>query len=147
MGRKRQTIAVDFDGVIHSYTTPWTKAHEIHDPPVDGAIEWMWDTLNGLRQPSPSGGLADPSGGWDVVIVSTRARTWRGRLAMRSWLRSHAGNLWHEVMGARGIESVRVTATKVQALVYIDDRAVRFEGRFVPAAEWASQRPWNRRSP
>ncbi len=36
-GRK-QTIAVDFDGVIHRYSRGWQDG-SIYDPPVDGAVE------------------------------------------------------------------------------------------------------------
>ena len=38
---KKFTVAVDFDGVIHSYTTLWFTASVIPDPPVPGAIEWL----------------------------------------------------------------------------------------------------------
>jgi hypothetical protein len=38
---ERYTVAVDFDGVIHSYASPWVNAETIPDPPVDGAIAWL----------------------------------------------------------------------------------------------------------
>ena len=71
----RYTVAVDFDGVIHSYLTPWKNAHTIPDPPVDGAIVWLWEILQSF----------------DVVIFSTRCKSWRGRRAMRQWLKRYAG--------------------------------------------------------
>ena len=37
-------LAIDFDGVLHSYSSGWKGSRNIPDPPVDGAIEW----LNGL---------------------------------------------------------------------------------------------------
>ena len=36
-----RTVLVDFDGVIHSYTSPFTTPDEIKDPPVPGAFEWL----------------------------------------------------------------------------------------------------------
>ena len=60
------TVCVDFDGVLHSYTTPWINAHTIPDPPVQGAIAWLATMLEKF----------------DVVIFSTRCKTWRGRRAI-----------------------------------------------------------------
>ena len=128
--RRRPTVSVDFDGVIHSYTSPWDKAHIIPDAPVGGAIEFLSKTLQKF----------------DVVIISSRARTWRGRRAIRRWLRRHAGvGLWFEAMSFRGLEDVVVTAKKLPALVYIDDRAYRFTGSNWPTElEIEKLRPWNR---
>lgn len=130
------TIAVDFDGVIHSYTTGWQGAHIIPDPPVEGAIDFL-EYLVADGTPA------------NAAIFSTRAKTWRGRRAMRAWLREHAGNSWHECMGSRGIESIPITAGKPIASVYLDDRAVRFEGRFPELRHQAildlvSRKPWNK---
>jgi hypothetical protein len=111
------TIAVDFDGVIHSYTSGWQGAHVIPDPPVPGAIDF-------LAYLSADGTPAN------VVIFSSRAKTWRGRRAMKAWLCEHSGGLWDECMGNPGIQSIKVTATKPVASVYLDDRAVRFDGSF-----------------
>ena len=40
-------ICVDFDGVLHSYTSGWRGAGNIPDPPVDGALEWLIDAVEG----------------------------------------------------------------------------------------------------
>lgn len=37
----KKTLCVDFDGVIHEYTSPWINAHTISDKPVRGALEWL----------------------------------------------------------------------------------------------------------
>ena len=119
MSAKRYTIAVDFDGVIHSYTSPWEAAHIIPDPPVAGAIDW----LNEISQH------------FNVVIFTTRGDTTRGQIAVRKWLERHG------FMCPPGME---ITAVKPAALVYIDDRAWRFEGRFPARQEIHDARPWNK---
>lgn len=125
---ERYTIAVDFDGVIHRYDSPWVNAHTIPDLPVDGAIRWLWEMLQKF----------------DVVIFSTRCKTWRGRRAVRKWLREHAGNLYYETPGQIGIEDVRLSFNKPRALIYLDDRAVRFKGSFPSAHQVHNLRPWNK---
>ncbi len=125
---ERYTVAVDFDGVIHRYDSPWVNAHTIPDGPVDGAIEWLFSAL--IK--------------FDVVIFSTRCKTWRGRRAVRQWLKKHSGGLYYESPGSRGIEDVTLSYEKPPALVYIDDRAWRFSGSFPTAAEIHAARPWNK---
>ena len=39
--KRKNTIAIDFDGVIHSFKSGWQGHRKISDPPVDGAIEWL----------------------------------------------------------------------------------------------------------
>ena len=125
----RYTVAVDFDGVLHSYTSPWINAHTIPDPPVDGAIEWLWETIQKF----------------DVVIFTTRAKTWRGRWAVRRWLRRQAGlDRWEHEWG-RGLMDAVVSHEKLPALVYIDDRGWRFDGSNFPTAQQIhAARPWNK---
>lgn len=132
-GSKRYTVAVDFDGVIHSYTTAWVNAWTIPDPPVDGAIEWLHAMLSRF----------------DVVIFSTRCKSWRGRRAMRRWLWKHDTNgvgcyaMWQD-MDALG--TVKFAKDKPPALIYLDDRAVRFEGpgTFPTPSEIHLAIPWNK---
>lgn len=137
MGKKfTPTIAVDFDGVIHSYTSGWMGAHVIPDPPVEGAIEFL-------------SYLCNDGIGANVVIFSSRAKTWRGRRAIRAWLYEHSGPHWQENWQYQGIESIKITSVKPAASVYIDDRAHRFEGTF-PALDRKSikamvdRKPWNK---
>jgi hypothetical protein len=39
-------LAIDFDGVLHSYKSGWKGAKNIPGPPVDGAIEWLSDLVS-----------------------------------------------------------------------------------------------------
>jgi hypothetical protein len=116
---ERYTVAVDFDGVIHSYTTPWVNAWTIPDPPVEGAIDW----------------LNEISKKFEVVIFTTRGKEQIGRNAVLRWLKDR---------GFTGI--AEVTAVKPPALVYIDDRGYRFTGptSFPTAQQIHNLRPWNK---
>lgn len=118
---ERYTVAVDFDGVIHRYDSPWVDAETIPDPPVDGAIEWL-------------NAIADD---FDVVIFTTRGATLEGRIAVGEWLDNLGFTRYREV-----------TAHKVAALIYLDDRAMRFDGKHFPTpTEIHQARPWNKPLP
>lgn len=129
-GRKF-SVGVDFDGVIHSYKSPWTKAHEIPDPPVPGAIEFLSAMLQKFN----------------VYIFSTRCKTWRGRRAVRQYIHRHAGDgLWYPVPAEIvPMEELRFTYKKLPCLVYIDDRGYRFDGANWPTVdEIHRMKPWNK---
>jgi hypothetical protein len=34
-------LCVDFDGVIHSYSSGWQGADIVNDPPTPGALAWL----------------------------------------------------------------------------------------------------------
>ena len=119
-------LCLDFDGVIHSYTSGWKGARNIPDPPMPGAIEFIGDAL---------------IEGWDVVIHSSRARYFGGISAMRAWLQRHAGNLWDGPFEGT-ICSVRFTRWKPPAVVTIDDRAMRFEGIWPDTKGLRKFKPW-----
>lgn len=133
---KKYTVAVDFDGVIHSYTSPWQGAHVIPDPPVEGAIEWLRSTLYRF----------------DVAIMSTRNKTWRGRRAMRRWLWSHYNpcgmpfRRWCDKDVGSILAHITFPKHKPPALIYLDDRAWRFEGPGTfPSKDQIHQAlPWNK---
>jgi hypothetical protein len=121
--RKRHTICVDFDGVLHSYTSPWKGATVIPDAPVASAIEWLTHIHDD----------------YDVAIFSTRAREAGGISAMRQWLLDHG-------LDEAILERISFPREKPLARVYIDDRAWKFEGTFPTADEIESFEPWNKRS-
>lgn len=125
---RKPILCLDFDGVIHSYTSGWKGARNIPDPPTNGAIEFITDAL---------------LDGWDVVICSSRARHFGGIWAMRRWLEKHSGNLW-DTMGV-SVCSVRFVRMKPPALVTLDDRALTFDGNWPDPKDLRSFKPWNKK--
>ena len=96
----KKTVVFDFDGVIHKYSKGWQDG-SIYDSPVPG----IWAVISKLRDY-----------GYRVVVVSTRCQTQGGIEAIRKWLSSY------------GIVVDDICATKPPAIVYIDDRAICFDG-------------------
>lgn len=120
-------LCLDFDGVVHSYTSGWKGARNIPDPPVEGAISFILEAL--LE-------------GWDVVIHSSRARYFGGISAMRLWLKEHSGNQW-DTMGPSCCV-VRFTRWKPSAMITIDDRAITFTGTWPSLYSLRAFKPWNK---
>jgi hypothetical protein len=121
-------LCLDFDGVVHSYTSRWQGADVIPDPPVEGAIAFLLGAL--LR--------------FDVVIFSSRSNQPGGLRAMKAWLRHHADGAWHESPAGPGIEDVRFVTEKPPAIVTIDDRAINFTGTWPSLDSIANFKPWNK---
>lgn len=121
-------LCLDFDGVIHSYTSGWKGAAIIPDPPVPGALAFMLGALHHF----------------DVVIFSSRSHQPGGLKAMRLWLREHAGQTWYETPAGPGLEDVRFTTEKPPALVTIDDRALTFTGEWPELTTLLAFKPWNK---
>ncbi len=95
----RRTLCIDFDGVIYPYDGDWADGR-LRFEPVPGAIK----ALHRLY-----------AAGYTLVIHTTRCRQTGQAGAIFSWLAEYgAPYIW------------QVTDTKVPALAYIDDRAVRF---------------------
>ena len=97
----RKTVVFDFDGVIHSYVSGWKGETLITDPPVKGIA----NEIERIRE-----------AGYEVVEVSTRCRTEEGKQAVEMYLNKHM------------IAVDKVMAEKPPAVVYIDDRAICFDG-------------------
>lgn len=98
------TVCLDFDGVVHSYTSGWQGADVIPDPPTNGAklaVDWM------------------RAHGYRVVIYSARSGQAGGIQAMRNWLALHR------------IIVDELPHYKPPAMVYVDDRAIQFNGDWV----------------
>jgi FMN phosphatase YigB (HAD superfamily) len=97
----QQTVAFDFDGVLHSYTSGWKGHDVIPDPPVTGMVH----VLLRLR-----------TEGYRIAIFSTRGKTKAGREAMAKWLTEH------------GFVFDEICETKPSAFVLVDDRCICFDG-------------------
>ena len=97
----RKTVVFDFDGVIHSYKSGWQGVDVIPDEPVEG----IGDAI-----------LSIMKAGYAVDILSTRCADKKGVKAMEEWLTK-----WD-------IPYTRLVTEKPPAVVYIDDRAICFDG-------------------
>ena len=120
---RQKIILVDFDGVIHSYSSGWQGIATIPDRPVDGAIEFLTSLVEDPR--------------FDVCIYSSRSRDPDGREAMRRWLQEWGMN------GATLI-NIRFPEIKPAAWITIDDRAFHFQGTYPTLEEIDNFKPWNK---
>ena len=98
----KQTVVFDFDGVIHSYKSGWIAPDIIPDEPV----EKIKNAIDDIK-----------AAGYKVVIASTRCASSEGRNAIKQWLKNN------------NITVDEICATKPPAVVYIDDRAICFDGK------------------
>lgn len=124
----RYAIAVDFDGVIHQHVSPWIgDPTHIPDPPVPGAIAWLESMV----------------ARYDIFIFTCRLLTPKRspvERAMCAWLAAHGASV-------DLVHALHFVSEKPHAGVYLDDRAMRFEGRFPGTGEIdAAAVPWNKRT-
>ena len=97
----KKVVVFDFDGVIHSYVTPYKQPDVIPDGPIYGIRFAIQDIRNA---------------GYRVIVVSSRAQSKKGKIAIIDWLHKY------------DICVDGVSAQKVPAIAYIDDRAIFFDG-------------------
>ena len=133
----KMTICVDFDGVIHSYTSGWKGVANIPDPPVPHAIEWL---KQHLPLPDAICCMAPSYTGPTVVIYSSRSKSWRGRRAMKKWFIKHGLPACYITEGV-----LQFPTKKPAAFLTIDDRAICFDGTFPTTKEMLDFKPWNKR--
>jgi len=123
-----RAVCLDFDGVLNTYEG-WKGEGELFEP-REGAREFI-EALQKL--------------GYEVVIHSTREP-----MRIVSWMIDHGvadaveyngevytlGSFYEDresyehITGRPASRIVRVTRTKPPAIVYIDDRAIRFDGDY-----------------
>jgi hypothetical protein len=113
MTKKAWRLALDFDGVINSYTSGYdmTDSTWLPDAPVPGAKEFIEEALKHFME---------------VVIVSARARTMAGKKAIMDYMFEH------------DMPSLPIYYEKVPATIYLDDRAITFTGIFPDVKELAN---------
>lgn len=155
MQTSKKLLALDFDGVLHSYTSGWKGPRTIPDPPVPGALEFLTNAVTRF----------------DVHIFSSRSRYIGGRWAMRRWLRDwylrsdtidnewwsdfvsdYAIDLGGDSMApwdanVRGaidfiLDRIEFPKYKPPAHVTIDDRAIPFVGIWPTPEAIESFSPW-----
>ena len=146
-------LCLDFDGVIHSYTSGWKGARIILDPPVPGALDFI---LAAQAQ-------------FTVAILSSRSHQWGGRRAMKRWMRNHValrmiletdGDPFFDIAMDAAAKTMEPYATIVEeqvtkfvrsiqwpifkppAMITIDDRALNFTGEWPTIDALGSFKPW-----
>jgi len=162
-------LLVDFDGVIHSYSSGWQGARRIPDMPVTGALEF----------------LAKATYYFKVNIYSSRSNQFGGIRAMKKWLYNRYAEIggikrtgyppplrqfnrsveipevpkwyWDLILSETSMEPweyeidsgvrrflkiLRFPKKKPPAFLTIDDRCFCFKGIFPDAAELLKFLPW-----
>jgi hypothetical protein len=131
-------LCLDFDGVIHSYTSGWQGACVISDPYVPGFFSWAIKAVQHFK----------------LVVYSSRSKEPGAIKAMQEWLGTQTINAVLAGEVSNGFEwpilfdNLEFTHEKPKAFLTIDDRAVCFQG------DWDSWRydpehlihfkPWNK---
>lgn len=135
---RKPILCMDFDGVIHSYTSGWKAADQIPDPPVPGAIAF----------------LSHAKDVFDVQIFSSRSHQTGGIEAMRQWMRNAVYEHFdcafttgspHDFDQANALlEALSYPTEKPSAMISIDDRAITFTGVWPNIDELRRFQPWNK---
>jgi len=97
-----KSIGLDFDGVLHDYSNGWDGPMPKRQP-IEGSLEFVKKLQ---------------SSGYEVFIMSSRAKTEDGKDGIKKWLKKH------------DFPQLEITREKKQAILYIDDRGYRFDGDF-----------------
>jgi hypothetical protein len=131
MDQRKPILCVDFDGVIHAYTSKWTDARTISDGPVPGAFDFLIAAQEHFY----------------VVVYSSRSKDVEAIYAMRDWMRKHAGPEYYgKKWSDTSLENVEFVHEKPAAFLTIDDRAFLFEGTWPDPAKLRDFKPWNKRT-
>lgn len=142
----RKTLILDFDGVLHAYTSKYTYAHEVLDGPVPGAMAFLVAAMERF----------------EVAIVSSRSHEPGGRAAMANWILDHItqerfgvsytgrryyGDEIDEGLSLIHLGLLRFPLHKPPAHLTIDDRAITFMGVWPSLEIIDSFVPWNKWKP
>ena len=116
-------LCLDFDGVIHSYTSGWQGIDVIPDPPVPGAMAF----------------LAEAVKHFEVHIFSSRSKNEYAISEMIVYIRK---NLRKEGFPVEIADKIVFPTEKPAAFITIDDRAITFTGKWPSMKELLNFKPW-----
>jgi len=124
-------LCLDFDGVIHSYKSGWKGAAMIPDPPVDGAMKFIWDA----------------SEHFTIAVFSSRTNQPGGLSAMKSYVQTHFKDYWgtHVTQTDDIWSDIQWPTEKPAAFLTIDDRALTFDGTWPRIEDLKAFQPWNKK--
>lgn len=124
--KRKPILCLDFDGVIHSYTSGWQGAEIAEDPPVPGALDFLICALFDF----------------DVHIYSSRSQQEGGLQCMQAYLYKHCPAAYRH-----RLEELKFPVAKPAAFLTIDDRAIQFTGEWPTIDELLNFKPWNKKEP
>jgi hypothetical protein len=113
------TIAIDFDGVLSDYTG-WRGYSAPLDPPVDGALQAIRDYHDA---------------GFEICIHTSRADNSKQVSKLATWFKEHG-------LESKYLEGLQITNQKPPAIIYIDDRAWCFTGKFPTIEQLKNFKTW-----
>ncbi|HEY1299226.1 MAG TPA: hypothetical protein VGF07_01940 [Stellaceae bacterium] len=128
-------LMLDFDGVLHSYSSGWQGADRILDPPVAGFAGFLERAVEHFQ----------------VCVHSSRSAVEEGRWAMRDWLRRELHAHYRQTVSTdagawRAADAIMnrmgFPKDKPAAFVSLDDRCLNFTGVWPDIAELRAFRPW-----
>jgi len=125
-------LCLDFDGVLHSYTSGWKGVHVADDPPVEGAVSFLVEATKHFK----------------VAIYSSRSKSIRGRACMRRYMRKHFNvSLTFSPDHSCDLlyEELSFPWFKPSAFITIDDRALTFTGEWPAIQDLKGFKPWNKK--
>jgi len=126
---RKPILCLDFDGVLHSYTSGWKGAAVIPDPPVAGAMQFLLEAVKHF----------------EVHIFSSRSNQIGGQKAMREWLGYWSvAHLPHDT-DLSFLGDIKWPNEKPPAMVTIDDRAITFTGAWPSIESLLAFQPWNKK--
>lgn len=120
---------MDFDGVLHSYSSPWVNAETIPDAPVPGAIDF----------------LIEAQRFFNVAIYSSRSGQSGGIAAMQTWLRQAALEQYDDEVTDTLMQNIEWPTQKPPAFLTLDDRVMQFDGVWPTMPALLNFQPWNRK--
>lgn len=125
-------LCLDFDGVLHSYTSGWVADDVVADPPVPGAMEFLRDAVEDFT----------------VAVYSSRSGQAGGIRAMQEWMQFHLDmSLGDADISTETFDALTWPTEKPPAKITIDDRAITFTGEWPAISDLLAFEPWNKPQP
>lgn len=121
-------LCLDFDGVIHSYTSGWKGADIISDPPVPGAALFIAIAVRSF----------------EVHIFSSRSGQEGGVEAMKEYVGFILAEELPRREAAETFDAIKWPTEKPPATISIDDRAIQFTGEWPEIDALINFKPWNK---
>ncbi len=134
-------LCLDFDGVLNSYISGWIEHDFIPDPPVQGAMQFLYEAQKHFT----------------VKIYSSRSNSkyeGSGIRAMNTWIRYWAEKelsneapdyIRNAVLNAYCHNKEAWPQEKPAAFLTIDDRALTFTGTWPNLEDLKYFKPWNKK--